>query len=210
MKKRFTQMLGLLGMIVTGLFTLNILFISNSQANEGIPNSPDAMQIQEVIKKSYMIEAEAAKTFDTTSFHSVFVNDSRGGELSASTVKFISSVLKNHSWEKFGYLDYKLAYFAWWEKGALRIEMLQSRASQENRSLNQAEMLSLIDEDGRVAMPRSRAMRVSTDFTFNDIKIESDMAIVVFDHGPRTNQMTLVKIEDQWFIAGNKILSVHP
>lgn len=37
-----------------------------------------------------------------------------------------------------------------------------------------------------------------------------EIASVIFDDGPGTNKMIVVKIKDKWYIAGNMILSVHP
>jgi len=59
-------------MVSVGFFT------SIGKAQERVPQTKDALQIQEVIKKSYEIEALAGRTFDFSSFKDVFVNDSRG------------------------------------------------------------------------------------------------------------------------------------
>ena len=140
----------------------------------------------------------------------MYVNDQRGGELSASTLEFIHSVVGDRSPSYLGYLDYKIAYFSWWKTGALKIEELINRATQENRNLSESELKSLIDEDGRVAMPRSQGMQASTELQYFSLDIVKDVATVVFDDGLRMNQMILVKSGSRWYIAGNKILSLHP
>lgn len=184
--------------------------VSRGRAYEGIPQTEDAKLIQEVVEKSYEIEAIAARTFDLSSFPSVFVNDPRGGELSSSTVEFVQSVYKDYSTQYFGYLDYKTAYYSWWKSGALRLEELQTNAAREKRSLTEDELRSLIDDDGRIAMPRSQGTPLPPTLEFTSIEVEGDEAIVVFDDGLRVNQMVLVKIDAHWYIAGNRILSLHP
>ncbi len=184
--------------------------VGGSRGYVGIPQTDEAKLLQETIKKSYTIEAEAARTFDLTAFPSIFVNDQLGGDLSLSTVDFIRSVTGDYSSRNFGYLDYKIAYYTWWKSGALKFEALQTKALQENRNLTEEEIKSLIDEKGRVAMPRSQDIRTSVELQFVSIEVEEDEATVIFDDGLRTNQMVLVKINYQWYIAGNKFLSLHP
>lgn len=184
--------------------------VSGSRGYVGIPQTDEAKLLQEAVKKSYIIEAEAARTFDLTAFPSIFVNDQRGGDLSSSTADFIRSVTGDYSSRNFGYLDYKIAYYSWWKSGALKFEALQIKALQENRNLTKEEIKSLGDEKGKVAMPRSQDIRTSIGVQFVSIEVEEDKATVIFDDGLRTNQMVLVKINNQWYIAGNKFLSVHP
>ncbi|MCZ7552964.1 MAG: hypothetical protein M5U05_10340 [Anaerolineales bacterium] len=69
---------------------------------------------------------------------------------------------------------------------------------------------SLFDEKGRLAMPRLKGDIVKKNLAFNSIEVNTDTAVVVFNDGSRTNQMTLVKIDNNWLIAGNKIIAVHP
>jgi hypothetical protein len=110
----------------------------------------------------------------------------------------------------YGYLDYKIAYYSWWEKGALKYEELKRNADNENRALTTNEVKTLVDNKGRMALTRLKSESVPAKLTFLSIDIKNDVAIAVFDDGPRTNQMTLVKVENKWFIAGNKFLSIHP
>ncbi len=184
---------------------------NGANANASIEDSIDTKQIEDVIIKSYELEVAASNTFDTSSFASVFVNDSRGGKLSNSTNSFINSVSKiNDSGTNLGYLDYKLSYYNWWKEGASKFEILQSKAVQEGRGLSKDELKTLVDKDGRLAMPRGQLNGKSVALQFLSISIENDLATVVFDDGTRTNQMTLVNIKDKWLIAGNIIKSVHP
>lgn len=184
--------------------------VSGSRAHEGLLQTEDSKLIREVINKSYDVEAHAAKTFDLSSFPLVFVNDQRGGELSLSTKDFIRSVSDNSSSMPFGYLDYKIAYYTWWKMGAHKLEALRTKAVQEKRALTENELMTLIDEKGRLAMPRSQSSDISTELLFISIEIEGDRAIATFDDGLKTNQMILVKMNSNWYIAGNKILSLHP
>ncbi|MCS7178877.1 MAG: hypothetical protein N0A03_06340, partial [Anaerolineae bacterium] len=154
-------------------------------------------------------EEIAARTFNTTEFAEVFINDPRGGKLDDSTLRFIEEVYGTDLTSA-GYLDYKIAYYKWWASGARKIEALQSKAQAEGRPLSPEELSSLIDSSGRIAMPRAQGPIQKVNLQFHSISIEGDTAVVIFDDGPRTNRTTLVKVNGRWYIAGNKILAVHP
>jgi hypothetical protein len=198
------------------LLVLSVLIFSNRSVSteqvraEGMPNTADTERIVQTIKRAYELEEKAARTFDTTEFASVFINDPRGGTLDASTIDFVKDVTNNPRLTMIGYLDYKVAYYKWWEIGALQIEALQDKAQAEQRPLSQDELLSLVDSKGRVAMPRAQGPISPVYLEFLSISIDNDVAIVVFDDGPRTNKMILVRVNEEWYIAGNEILSVHP
>jgi hypothetical protein len=186
-----------------------LLFFQGKTYQE-VVQTQDNSQIQAVIKQSYILEAAAGKTFDISSFNQVFINDPRGGDLSSSTIDFVNSVFQYEIEGDLGYLDYKKAYYTWWKNGAIKYESLQQNAENENRILTTAELLSLVDEDGRIPLQRLQGDISLPELVFISIEIHDDLAFVVFDDGPRTNKMTLVKIENDWFIAGNKFLSIHP
>ncbi len=182
---------------------------SRETIRHNIPISPDVEAIRQTIRKAYEIEERAARTFDTTEFATVFINDPRGGKLDASTLQFVEEVL-GRDLTSAGYLDYKLAYYKWWESGALKIEALQSKVQAEGRSLTQEEISLIVDSSGRIAMPRAQGPVSEIWLEFFSISIDGDVAIAIFDDGPRTNKMTLIKKDGRWYIAGNEILSVHP
>ena len=202
--------LGLSASILLLLLLTISIFESTGRAGEGLPQTEDGELIQDVLNNSYVIESLSAKTFDLSSYTTIFVNDQRGGELSPSTIEFVRSISGDYTSESFGYLDYKIAYYTWWETGALKIETLQARADLENRELTEDELKTLIDDQGRIAMPRSQSSDASIPLRFISITIEGDKGIVTYDDGLRINQAILVKIDGDWYIAGNKILSLHP
>lgn len=194
--------------IVAAIFSFG-LFKHSEKAQEGIPQTQDARDIQEVIQKSYDLEGMAGRTFDTSSFKDVFINDPRF-ELDPSTVKFITDVTNEPIKDKYGYLDYKLAYFNWWKEGALKIERYRAKAKEEGRqSLTEEETKSLMDENGRAAAPRLQGDFEPNVLYFFTIDVHDDIATATFDDGPRTVKMTLVKVKDKWLIAGATILSIH-
>jgi hypothetical protein len=177
----------------------------------GVPKTTDSKSIQETIIKSYKIMDKAAVTFDNIpDFDSVFVNDARGGKLSPSQLKLMQDITQEPSKTYFGYLDFMVAYFTSWGKGAAAVDGLDAKLKKEKRNATKEEMQSLVDSAGKPASPRSSGEEEPTKIEFISIAVDGDQAIATFDDGPRTNEMTLVKIDGKWLIAGNKILSIHP
>lgn len=189
-----------------------------TEASPALLDTPESRQIQGVIRRSYEIEAIAARTFDTSQFSTVFANDPLG-KLSPPTVAFVRDAIAVNSDlgymasktdDELGYLDYKLAYYIWWKKEAEKFETLQAVAEEENRALTEEEAASFIDSSGRVAAPRADGDATIPNLRFLSIEIEGDIAWATFDDGPRTIQATLVKRNGQWFLAGVKLLELHP
>lgn len=209
MKKIFVITAMLVFALVTLAFGAGAPSKQSSDRARSIPDTTEAKEIQRTIEKAYMIEEIAARTFDTTEFAKVFINDPRGGKLDDSTLQFVEEVLGINRTSA-GYLDYKLAYYKWWEAGAQKIEALQAKAQAEGRPLTPEEVSSLIDGSGRIAMPRAQGPVSEIWLDFYSISINGDIAVAIFDDGPRTNRMTLVKVDGKWYIAGNEILAVHP
>lgn len=208
-KKRLFLTIVAVCLVVFGVTLFTLTQKQNATAFVGVPDTADSKAIQATIIRSYKIEAEAAATFNTSAFDSVFVNDVRGGELIQPQLKFMQDIANNPSKTDFGYLDYKIAYYVWWEKGAAAQEELQAKVAKEGRNPTKEEMQSLIDSTGRMAPPRS-ILTETPEIEFMSIAIDGDRAIAIFDDGPRTNEMTLVRIGGRWLIAGNKILVLHP
>jgi hypothetical protein len=177
----------------------------------GIPDTEDSKLIQEKIRQSYKIEGEAAVTFDTSDFSLVFIDDSRGTELSSSQLKFVQDITQQTSKTYFGYLTYKKSYYSWWGKGEIAMEELQIKAEDEKRAITKEEMQSLIvSSSGMMPPARAESMGGEPELMFIAIAIDGDQSVATFDDGLRTNEMTLVKVDENWLIAGNKILALHP
>lgn len=207
-KKRLLLGIVTISLILMGIIAFTFMAKQNVRADSGIPDTEDSTLVQETIVRSYKIEAETAMTFNTAAFVSVFVNDARGGKLIPEQLKFMQDITHNPSKTDFGYLDYKIAYYTWWGKGAETVEQLQTKTAIEGRNPTQEEMQSLVDPTGRIAPYRSTNTK-TPEIEFKSITIKGDQAIATFDDGPRINEMTLVKINSGWLIAGNKILAYH-
>lgn len=195
--------------VIFGLFALSAVFVTFSlhsrNADAGIPNTEDARTVEKVLRTAYALENQAAHDFNTAMFSSVFVNDSRF-QLDKETNEFVKKEKKAKGEElkdNYYFLDYKVTYYEKWGSGVFQSEEIISKAKQENRDLT-VEERKLVAQN----MPRS-SIKQETNLLIHSIKIDGDIATVVFDDGPRVNEMHLVKIDNDWFIASWKILQVH-
>ncbi len=179
------------------------------------PTVSESDLVVQALKKACEIETHAAATFDMTGFPKVFVNDSRF-PVSPKTLDFVRDVTNNPALEQAGYLDHMLAYFGWWRDGALRLEAIWEKMKAEGRDeMTADERDSLMDESGRIA-PARASLEYRTHTTdcvpaILSIEFSKDIATVVVNDGPTTSEMYLVKMDDgQWYIAGRKVLQIHP
>jgi len=222
MKKKATVVAMLIALTAIAITGVVLTKPETTNASLGVPDTAESRQIQETIRRAYEIEAIAARTFDTSQFASVFTND-LVAKLEPSTIEFIREVAKDVSKtdgklgyltskadDRLGYLDYKLAYYTWWKGGAEKLETLQAVAEKEKRELTQEEKRFLIDTSGRIALPRAQGEVSVPELKFESIEIKGNIALAVYDDGPRTIEMTLVKKGGQWYLAGGKLLNLHP
>lgn len=175
--------------------------------------SSDKTEIKNTIHLSYEIDAKAAFYFDDTLFPEVYVNDSRGGKLSGTVLDLIKSVKGDPTLtsDSVGFLDYKYAINQWSKEGAARAEQVWAEAKREGRNyLTDEEAKSLIDSSGRIAPSRlPTSVHITVNITYKSISINGDVAKATFDDGSQTIEMTLVKVNERWYIAGEKIIHSH-
>lgn len=184
------------------------LGLSSATAIYKIPNTSETREITKTIERAYRIEAEAALTFDTTAFPTVFINDPRFPS-DAPMLEVVRDMTHNSALEAAGHLDYKLAYYTWCRDGVLQLEELQKKATVENRELTKAELQSLRDSKGRTAPARAEGPIKLLPLKFISIEVNEDVATVIVNDGPTITQITLVLVDGQWYIAQSNVLIVN-
>jgi len=209
MKKELLLILSILIVFSTVSFSAPSPTIKRSELTYSLPDSPEAKEVMKTIEKAYDIAAEAAHTFDLSKFSTVFINDPRF-PVSPGTLETIRQLTDNPSLQSAGWLDYKTAYFSWTSNAILHSEALHEKAKAENRALSDAERKSLVDSYGRMAPARVEGPIKKPSLTFFSVEISDDIATAVLDDGPMTVQLTLVLVDQKWYIAAYKGLVMHP
>jgi hypothetical protein len=162
-----------------------------------------AKAITQVVETAYDIESEASYSFDLSSFSSVFVNEPHY-ILKSDTLEFINKSVGILSLETSGYLDYKIAYYNWWKEGLTQFDELREKAITENRNMTDEELNTFLSSKwgnipGRIKDP-GRHFKIK----FVSINVDNNFATVVFSIGSKTNELYLVLVNGQWYIAGDK------
>jgi hypothetical protein len=103
-----------------------------------------------------------------------------------------------------------MAYNIWRRDSTLYYEAVQATAVAENRELTEEEIKSLSDPWGRSAPVRSESPIRNIAITYLTMEVKEDIAIVTLHRGIYYSQLTLVLLNNQWFIANEYFLSVSP
>lgn len=185
----------------------------NSTKVVSIP-AEDKDLILETLTRACQLSIKAGATFDISEFPTVFVNDPRF-TVRLSDYPLLANYFPNTSVETAGYLDYKIAYYRWWEEGTLRLESIQQTMKDENRDYMTSDEVSFLQETG---IPPARIS--PEDFSAESencsqiivtlLEVKDDFAIVVVEEGATTSEHYLVKKNGQWCIIGRRIVKLAP
>jgi len=203
-------------LIVSSILILTMIAFSDTstiskqpRSTYNIPDTQEAKEVMKTVERAYDIEAEARYTFDLKKFPTVFINDHRF-PVSSGTLNTVRELTNNPSLEFAGWLDYKLAYYSWVRDATTYSEAIYAKAKAENRELTDKEKKSLIDPNGRIAPARAKDSIRHQILKFLSVNINNDIATVILDDGPTTIELTLVLVDNQWYVAGIKGVSIHP
>ncbi len=174
-----------------------------------LPNTSEARAIIKVIERAYDIELEAAYYLELRDFSEVFINDPRY-PLPPAGLETVRELTHNPELESAGYLDYKMAFWGWRISATRHWITLLTTAESEHRDLTVEERASLIDDTGRSA-PAPLSFPVQRiQISFISLELNDDVAIAEFEKGFARVELTLVRIQGQWYIAAFRYLVISP
>jgi hypothetical protein len=172
-----------------------------------IPDTPETRAIIDTIEKARVVEYEAVYDFYLTDLPTVFINDPRFN-MSPATLEVVRELTNNLSLSSAGLLDYKMAFDTWRRDSILHRESLMATARAENRDLTDEERASLIDKYGRIAPAREPILSSNEmPLDFESINIQEDVAVADVSIDVNEIEWTLVFVNNQWYLAKEKILS---
>ena len=160
--------------------------------NEELPDTPEAQEIIKTVQKSDEIYSEALRTSDPSKLPTVFLNDPRF-PVSTGTLETVRRLSNNPSLKSAGLLDYKLAYFTW---------QIQEGTYLQVESLHTPESPTLPPNFVWCSPPSA--------LNFQSMDINGDIAVVKIHEVGRVYELTLVLVNNQWFIAAYYGISVSP
>ena len=210
MKKRGWIFFGLTITIIAALLVAQKWLNSKPTiAAVGVPDTEEARQIMTTIERAYQLFAVADRTFDTSQFPTVFIDDS-DVPLSRAELEQLRSWLGTGP-EGAGYLTFITAYYADWRDGALRLESAWAKAKAEGRDdLAHDEWMEIVNSSGGRPPAVRRQDPIKKDkLRFDSIDIRGEKAIVLYDDGGALWEATLVRRNGRWYIAGRNPTRVH-
>jgi len=169
--------------------------------------------VVQTLEKACQIEEDAIWTFDTSEFSTVYVNDPRF-PVPPDTLRFVQLITNDTSITYVGYLDFSLAVLRYLQDGVVKWKAVSERMKAENRNeMTDGERNSLMSPTGNMyPAPPSPEIKgnVPCIYAVQSINIVGDIATVVASRGATTDEWHLVNRDGQWYIAGRKILIMHP
>ncbi len=173
----------------------------------------DSDLVIQTLTKACQIEEDAVWTFDTSEFSSVYVNDPRF-PVSPETLSYVRLITNNKSLTDVGYLEFRLSETRYYQEGVRKWNAVSEKMRAENRNeMTEGEINSLISPTGNIyPAPPAPELKGNVPCTYavQSIIIEGDIAKVIASRGATTDEWYLVSRDGRWYIAGRKILIMHP
>lgn len=207
------RLVWIIALVCAGMVAVAALIFSQpASGGTGMPNTDDGKLIEEAILYSRTVNIRVAVEHDFSLLDTIYTNDPRGGELWEDYRQIVlkSGTLQHDGY--IGYLDYRRAYSTCQYEGGVLFERIISTAMAEERDLTHEENQSLFICGGYSAAPPIKLENMDTDFEWiiYSIEIDGDVATAVVDIGLTTNRMTLVKVNNKWYIAMSEVIQRHP
>ncbi len=152
---------------------------------------------------SYELTGNAARTFDTSPFPSVFIDDPK---VSLDTWQ-VETMAKAHA-QGIGMLSYELAFFSEWKHGAEQLEQLATKAKAEGREMTRDE-LQAVNDSSAVPAPRRTDPIYLPTITYSSFVVNGNQAEVIFNNQAQTLKYFCVNTKDGWRIAGIRVLATY-
>jgi hypothetical protein len=190
----------------------------------GIPDPADVRGIQAAIWRAYELYDVAGRTYETSAFAEVFVDDSRVP---------LTRDQRDRLEEWFGpvrgdagYLTYVTGCYTHGAESDRLFQEAWAKAIAEGRDhllpqdyLTPEEWKAIQESNAPIPPPPPSPPRFSMsaeevadwireNTRFDSLVVNDDMAVVVFDDGATQNEATLVRKANRWYIAGVERLAV--
>jgi hypothetical protein len=175
---------------------LNCIPTPVSVFSEEVPNTHEAQEIIKTVQKSEEIYMRALITSDPSEFPTVFINDPRF-PVSPGTLETIKRLSNQPSLQSAGWLDYKLAYFSFQIKEGSFV----AAAYLHTPEASQTASPEFVWCDFSSSRPELNIL---------SMKIDNDITTVKIHEGATVYELTLVLIDNHWFIASYYGISVSP
>lgn len=178
------------------------------KAGSEAPNSPEASRVKTVMERAYDLIGTAAQTYDVSGFATVFI-DTADYQLTAKQQEGVAAILGAEAAQKAGYLTAMQAHYISLGHGASLLQAALTQAKAEGHELSAEEFQAIIKANHDQVPTLPSPVIAKTNLTYESIEIAGDRATLRYDDGAALQEAILVKIKDQWYIAGITPVWVH-
>ncbi len=228
-KYKLTLLVGLVILVAMGgVVLLRVLGSNNTSIGEAsaasVPDPEEAREIQAIVLEAHRQFDIAARTFDTSGFPSVFVDD-----LNVPLPRLQHDRLKE--WlgtvpDNAGYLTYMTAAYVDYAKRTRLFEEAMAKAMAKGRDyllpedyLTSDELRQIKESNRPIPTPPSAPPRPSMSveeaaewrkqiFRFDSLEINGDKAVVIFEDAVALEKAILVRRDGKWYMAGGECLRI--
>lgn len=176
--------------IVAAAIGVAFVAVASASGQKLTPSSADEDQIRHTFESSVRLRAEAARTFRTEAFVSVFVDDA-GTPLTDIQRRALESFAPGLA--KPGFLTYNRLYFEHWRQGAQAFARVKA-ARDAGRLPDQADL--------RAAIPPRTDPLVMPTITYRVLTVDGGRAYVEADTDAIAYRVRLLRVGGSWLIAG--------
>lgn len=171
---------------------LGVLLVAVASASDRslAPSAADEQQIRQTFERSIRLRAEAARTFRTDAFVSVFADDPQT-PLTETQRRALDTFAPNVA--RPGFLTYNTLYFERWRQGALALDRVKA-ARDAGRAPDAADL--------RAAMPPRTDPLVMPAISYHVLTVDGARAYLEADTDAISYRVRLLKVGGTWLIAG--------
>ncbi len=178
------------------------------KAGSEVPNSPEASSVKAVMERAYDLIGTAAQTYDVTGFATVFV-DTADYRLTPKQQEGVAAILGAEVAQKAGYLTAMQAHYISLGQGSQLLQAALVQAKAEGRELSAEEFQAIIKANHDQIPTLPSPVVAKTNLTYESLEIAGDRATLRYDDGAALQDAILVRIKEQWYIAGITPVWVH-
>lgn len=198
--------------IILGLTAFGLVYFqrTNAHANTLQPDSPENQEIISTLENGYAAIAYAAETNDVTQLPNFFI-DNPAYQPAENVKKNIEQVFGPDIARKAGYLTAIQAKYIARGNAEKKMAEAMKKAHDENRELTKEEFQQVVKESNGVIPPTGQyhSKTGKNELTVDKISVFGETASIFYDDGAAYQKATLVRINNQWFIANIEAQQIH-
>lgn len=198
--------------VIVFLSLIALLLVSQqSNADIGVGDHPEFEEITTVTNMAYELFSTPVEEVDISRFSEVLI-DTPDFQLTTEQQDYIGQILGSEAVTGAGYLTAIQAKHTHLQHGARLLKAAEEKAAVEGRVITPEEVEAIrLQNYGAYPPSQENPEHIGRKpkLQFMSLEVNGDRAVIAYDSGPALQEATLLRIDNQWFIASNIVLQVH-